>query len=137
MQAADPARTVDSLTSAARAAARALATASSRAKDAALRGAADRLRRQTESLLAANQTDVERTRAAGESGAFIERLTLTPARVEAMARGLEEIAALPDPIGETITGWRRPNGLEIAQVRVPIGVVLTIYESRQIGRAHV
>ena len=126
----DPAATVESLTSAARAAARALATASSRAKDAALRGAADRLRRHTESLLAANQTDVERTRAAGESGAFVERLTLTPARVEAMARGLEEIAALPDPIGETITGWRRPNGLEIAQVRVPIGVVLTIYESR-------
>jgi glutamate-5-semialdehyde dehydrogenase len=130
MQAPDPARTVESLTAAARAAARMLAIASSRAKDAALRGAADRLRRQTESLLAANQTDVERTRAAGESAAFVDRLTLTPARVEAMARGLEEIAALPDPIGETIAGWRRPNGLEIAQVRVPIGVVLTIYESR-------
>src|SRR5262249_60412535 len=62
--------------------------------------------------------------------AFVDRLTLTPERIDAMARGLEEIAALPDPIGETIAAWRRPNGLEIAQVRVPIGVVLTIYESR-------
>ena len=64
------------------------------------------------------------------TAAFLDRLTLTPARIEAMARGLEEIAALPDPVGETIAAWRRPNGLEIAQVRVPIGVVCMIYESR-------
>jgi glutamate-5-semialdehyde dehydrogenase len=126
----DAERAVDALSAAARDAARALAGASSRAKDAALRGAAAALRRETAALLHANHGDVERARAAGDSGAFLDRLTLTADRVEAMARGLDEIAALPDPVGETITGWRRPNGLEIAQVRVPIGVVLTIYESR-------
>jgi glutamate-5-semialdehyde dehydrogenase len=73
---------------------------------------------------------VARAREAGESVAFVDRLTLTPARIDAMARGLEEIALLPDPVGETIAAWRRPNGLEISQVRVPIGVVFTIYESR-------
>ena len=88
------------------------------------------LRRAETSLLAANHEDLERARAAGDTGAFLDRLTLTPARIEAMATGMEEIAALPDPVGETISGWRRPNGLEIAQVRVPIGVVFTIYESR-------
>ena len=121
---------VEALTSAARAAARALAATAAGARDTALGEAAARLRRTEASLLEANRGDVERARAAGESAAFVDRLTLTPARVEAMARGLEEIAALPDPVGETIAAWRRPNGLEIAQVRVPIGVVLTIYESR-------
>src|SRR5258706_276852 len=91
---------------------------------------ASALRRERDALLDANRADVERTRAAGESAAFLDRLTLTPERIEAMARGLEEIAALPDPVGETISAWRRPNGLEIAQVRVPIGVVMSIYESR-------
>src|SRR5262249_32199472 len=81
-------------------------------------------------LLTANADDVGRAKASGDSAAFVDRLTLTPARIEAMARGIEEIAALPDPVGETIAAWRRPNGLEIAQVRVPIGVVFTIYESR-------
>jgi glutamate-5-semialdehyde dehydrogenase len=123
-------RTVDALSAAARAAARALAGASSLAKNRALRGAAAALRREHAALLAANQSDVERARAAGETAAFVDRLTLTPERIEAMARGLEDIAALPDPVGETIAAWQRPNGLEIAQVRVPIGVVLTIYESR-------
>src|SRR5439155_1199101 len=92
--------------------------------------AAARLRRDATAILRANADDVARTRAAGESAAFVDRLTLTTSRIDAMARGLEEIAALPDPVGETIAAWRRPNGLEIAQVRVPIGVVLTIYESR-------
>jgi glutamate-5-semialdehyde dehydrogenase len=114
----------------ARAAARALAGASSAAKDAALRAAAAGLREQQAALLQANRRDVDRARDAGDGGAFIDRLTLDPARIEAMASGVEEIAALPDPVGETITAWRRPNGLEIAQVRVPIGVVFTIYESR-------
>src|SRR5262249_59672798 len=113
-----------------RAAAAPLGGASTRVKDAVLRAAATRLRRDEARLLAANHTDVERARAAGESGAFIDRLTLTPGRIDHMARGLEEIAALPDPVGETIAAWRRPNGLEIAQVRVPIGVVLSIFESR-------
>ena len=126
----DVTKRVDALSGAARTAARGLAGASTRAKDAALRGAANRLRREQADIAAANATDVARARAAGESAAFVDRLTLTAARIDAMARGLEEIAALPDPVGETIAAWRRPNGLEIAQVRVPIGVVFTIYESR-------
>jgi len=130
MQAIEAARMVDALSGDARGAARVLAGASRAAKDAALRGAAARLRRDDPALLRANADDVARARAAGESAAFVDRLTLTPARIDAMARGLEEIAALPDPVGETIAAWRRPNGLEIAQVRVPIGVVLSIYESR-------
>jgi glutamate-5-semialdehyde dehydrogenase len=133
MQAAsssDVERRADALSADARSAARLLAGASSAAKDAALRGAAARLRRDTDAILAANRTDVERARAGGDSAAFVDRLTLTPARIDAMARGLEEIAALPDPVGETIAAWRRPNGLQIAQVRVPIGVVFTIFESR-------
>jgi glutamate-5-semialdehyde dehydrogenase len=127
---AEAARAVETLSAAARAAARELAGASTRAKDAALRGGAARLRGEQDRILAANREDVARARSAGETPAFVDRLTLTPARVEAMAHGLEEIAALADPVGETIAGWRRPNGLEIAQVRVPIGVVMTIYESR-------
>ena len=130
MESADTGRLVDALSGDARAAARALAGASSRDKDAALRAAATRLRQDRDTILRANREDVERTRAGGESGAFIERLTLDAGRIDAMARGLEEVAALPDPVGETIAAWRRPNGLEIAQVRVPIGVVLSIYESR-------
>ena len=126
----DAERRADALANDARTAARALAGASSAAKDAALRAAATRLRRDTEAILAANRTDVERAKAGGDSAAFVDRLTLTPARIDAMARGLEEIAALPDPVGETIAAWRRPNGLDIAQVRVPIGVVFTIFESR-------
>jgi glutamate-5-semialdehyde dehydrogenase len=126
----DAEQAADALSRAAREAARVLAQASSAAKDGALRAAAEGLRRAEAALLEANRGDVERARAAGDTGAFLDRLTLTPARIAAMATGMEEIAALPDPVGETISGWRRPNGLEIAQVRVPIGVVLTIYESR-------
>jgi glutamate-5-semialdehyde dehydrogenase len=126
----DVERAVDALSAASRSAARALAGASTAAKDRALRDAAAGLRGAESALLAANRSDVERAQSAGESAAFIDRLTLTPARIGAMARGLEEIAALPDPVGEAIAAWKRPNGLEIAQVRVPIGVVLTIYESR-------
>jgi glutamate-5-semialdehyde dehydrogenase len=130
MDSSDTARLVEALSGDARAAARLLAGASSSAKDAALRAAAARLRRERDTILRANREDVERTRAGGETGAFVERLTLDAGRIDAMARGLEEVAALADPVGETIAGWRRPNGLEIAQVRVPIGVVLSIYESR-------
>ncbi len=118
------------LSAGARRAAAVLAGATTAAKDQALLAAAARLRGASEQLLAANAQDVEDTRAAGESAAFIDRLTLTPARIEAMAVGIEQVARLADPVGETIAGWRRPNGLEIAQVRVPIGVVFSIYESR-------
>src|SRR5436309_10750615 len=130
MDGIEAARMVDALSGDARGAAGVLAGASRAAKDAALRGAAARLRRDQAAILRANADDVAGARAAGESAAFVDRLTLTPSRIDAMARGLEEIAALPDPVGETIAAWRRPNGLEIAQVRVPIGVVLSIYESR-------
>src|SRR5437660_5279014 len=130
MDGIEAARMVETLSGEARAAARALAGASTAAKDAALRAAAARLRREEAAILRANADDVARARAAGESAAFVDRLALSTSRIDAMARGLEEIAALPDPVGETIAAWRRPNGLEIAQVRVPIGVVLSIYESR-------
>ena len=126
----DVEQTVDRLVSAARAAARQLAGASPVAKNDALHRAAAGLHAAEQRLLDANHTDVERTKTLGESPAFIDRLTLTPTRIKAMAQGLEEITALPDPIGETLGAWRRPNGLEIAQVRVPIGVVFSIYESR-------
>jgi glutamate-5-semialdehyde dehydrogenase len=115
---------------AARQAARAVATASTTAKNAALTRAAGRLRERAPALLDANRADVAAGRERGLSAALIDRLSLNEARIEAMARGLDEIAVLPDPVGETIARWRRPNGLEIAQVRVPLGVVGVIYESR-------
>jgi glutamate-5-semialdehyde dehydrogenase len=126
----DIAEQVIGLCRAARQAARRLATADAAAKNAALRAAAARLRERADQLVAANAEDVAGGRRDGLSAALIDRLTVTPARVEAMAAGLDEIAALPDPVGETLARWRRPNGLEITQVRIPIGVVGVIYESR-------
>jgi glutamate-5-semialdehyde dehydrogenase len=114
----------------ARAAARALALCPSAQKNQALGALAAMLREERGAILGANANDLERARASGMSGAFVERLTLNDARIEAMARGVEEVAALPDPVGEVIAKWRRPNGLEISQVRVPIGVIAIIYESR-------
>jgi glutamate-5-semialdehyde dehydrogenase len=112
----------------ARAAARRLALAGTAEKNAALTAAATNLRAGSAALLDANERDLS---APGSlSAAFRDRMTLTPERIEAMARGLEEIVALPDPVGEGIRAWRRPNGLEIQQIRVPIGVVGIIYESR-------
>lgn len=115
---------------AARMAARGLALAPAERKNHALQILAGRLRSATEEILGANRADVEAARTSTQSGAFVDRLTLTPERIAAMARGVEEVAALPDPVGEVIARWRRPNGLEITQVRVPIGVVAIIYESR-------
>jgi glutamate-5-semialdehyde dehydrogenase len=114
----------------ARDAARALALCPSAQKNQALGALAAMLREERGAILGANADDLERARASGMSGAFVERLTLNDARIEAMARGVEEVAALPDPVGEVIAKWRRPNGLEISQVRVPIGVIAVIYESR-------
>jgi glutamate-5-semialdehyde dehydrogenase len=122
--------TVVALCRAARQAARGLATAPPAAKNAALTTAAARLRAAMSEVLDANRQDVTAGRQAGLSAALIDRLALTEARIEAMAQGLDAIAALPDPVGETIAQWRRPNGLEITQVRVPLGVVGVIYESR-------
>src|SRR5205823_12511000 len=85
---------------------------------------------ETAAILEANQGDLARARARGHISAFLDRLTLTDARVEEMARGLRQIAALPDPVGQTLETRRRPNGLEISRVRVPLGVIGFIYESR-------
>jgi glutamate-5-semialdehyde dehydrogenase len=115
---------------AARLAARIVARASTDTKDRCLRGAATRLRKNGARVLEANHNDVQRARDAGLSPALLERLTLSASRIEAMANGLDEVAGLPDPVGETIAQWRRPNGLEISQVRIPLGVVGIIYESR-------
>ena len=121
---------VVSMCQAAKKAARALATASTPVKNQALLQGATRLRQNSNVLLAANLQDVEDGRTKGLSSAMLDRLTLTEARIDVMANGLEIIADLPDPVGETLTQWRRPNGLEIGQVRIPLGVVGVIYESR-------
>src|SRR5437879_1755614 len=84
----------------------------------------------TAALLEANRADVERARARGATRAFLDRLTLTESRLEEMAQGLREIAALPDPVETVVEVWRRPSGIEISRVRVPLGVVAFIYESR-------
>lgn len=114
----------------ARAASAALRTAPTDTKNTALRSAAERLRKERAAILTANQQDLRAGKEAALSAALLDRLTLTEARVEAIAQGLDEIARLPDPVGETIGRWKRPNGLEIAQVRIPLGVVGVIYESR-------
>ncbi len=111
-------------------AARVLALASTRTKDEALQQMARGLEEKTAAIIEANRADLERGRAAGLTRAFLDRLTLTDARIAEMAGGLRQIAALPDPVGETVEAWRRPNGIEIARVRVPLGVVGFIYESR-------
>jgi glutamate-5-semialdehyde dehydrogenase len=110
--------------------ARVLALASTRTKDEALQQMARGLEEKTAVIIEANRGDLERGRAAGLTRAFLDRLTLTDARIAEMAGGLRQIAALADPVGETVEAWRRPNGLEIARVRVPLGVVGFIYESR-------
>jgi len=122
--------TVVDMCRAARRAARVLSTASSTAKNSALQIAAARLRERAVDLLDANREDVTGAERAGLSKAMIDRLTLSEPRIAAVAQGLDDIAALPDPVGETIARWRRPNGLEIGQVRIPLGVVGVIYESR-------
>jgi len=114
----------------AKSAARVLALAPAAQKDRALRAAAAALRARADDILAINAADQEAARAAGRPASFIDRLTLTGPRVEAIARGLEDIAALPDPVGAVIASWERPNGLKISRVRVPLGVIGMIYESR-------
>ncbi len=111
----------------ARSASARLAQLSTGEKDALLLKIADALEAQGKSILAANNKDVETSRL---DGAMRDRLLLTPARIEDMARGVREVAALPDPIGETLAEWTRPNGLRIRKVRVPLGVIGIIYESR-------
>jgi glutamate-5-semialdehyde dehydrogenase len=114
----------------AKAASRVLATTSTAAKDDALRGAADLLVARSAEILAANAVDVARAEADGVSATVVDRLCLTDARIEGMAGGLRQVAGLPDPVGEVLDGWVRPNGLRIQRVRVPLGVVAIIYENR-------
>ena len=114
----------------ARSAATALARASGATKDAALRRIAEALRARGAEILAANALDVERALAAGLDAPLIDRLRLTSALVEQMAEGLEQIAALPDPIGEITDLRPRPSGIQVGRMRVPLGVIGIIYESR-------
>ena len=115
---------------AARQAAPALALLSTKVKNDALAQMARGLEEKTASILESNRADLERARGRGMSRAFLDRLTLTEPRIEEMARGLREVARLPDPVGEVVETWRRPSGLEIRRVRVPLGVIGFIYESR-------
>jgi glutamate-5-semialdehyde dehydrogenase len=114
----------------AREAARELALASTARKNAALEAMAARLEARADAILEANRNDVEAARSKGRDNAFIDRLTLNAAGLAAMAKGLREIAALPDPVAQVTASWTRPNGLQISRVRVPLGVIGIIYESR-------
>ncbi|MEV4638385.1 glutamate-5-semialdehyde dehydrogenase [Actinoplanes sp. NPDC049548] len=107
-----------------------LAAATRSEKDAALLLMAERLVERTEDIVAANAVDIDNARTGGQPEAMIDRLTLTPDRVAAMADGLRQLAALPDPVGDVIRGSTLANGLELRQVRVPFGVVGIIYEGR-------
>lgn len=116
--------------SAVRIASKRLAVAHAAAKNDWLMRSAEALRERTREILNANAIDRDRAPALGLSAAAIDRLTLDVKRIESIARSLEQIAALPDPVGEVIRGEKRPNGLDVRQIRVPIGVVFIIYESR-------
>ena len=115
---------------AARCAQRTVAGARREVKDAGLHAMADRLGEAATGVLAANTADLERARTAGMRAGLIDRLTLTPERIAAIAGSLREIAALPDPVGEVVDGRTLPNGLRVRRVRVPVGVVGMIYEAR-------
>ena len=114
----------------AKAASRRLASAHSDVKNDWLRHAADAIRGSAEGIKAANQLDLDAAPGLGLTSAAIDRLRLTDARIESLATALEEVARLPDPVGEVIEGFVRPNGLRVAKTRVPLGVVFFIYESR-------
>jgi glutamate-5-semialdehyde dehydrogenase len=114
----------------AKAAAVALRNATTAAKNKALTGGARLIRAEKAAILADNARDIEAAKAAGMSSALQDRLLLNDARIESMARGLDDIASLPDPVGAEIERWQRPNGLEISRVRVPIGIIGVIYEAR-------
>jgi glutamate-5-semialdehyde dehydrogenase len=118
------------LGSAARAAAAVLALAPTTQKNEALRAAATALRAHVPEILAANARDLAAAVARGTAASLMDRLKLDESRVEGIAKGLEDVAALPDPIGAVMAEWERPNGLKIARVRVPLGVIGIIYESR-------
>jgi glutamate-5-semialdehyde dehydrogenase len=126
----DLAAEMRALASSARDASRLLGHAPTKAKDDALRLAADALSRRARSILAANAKDVEAARKAGQNAAYLDRLTLDAKRLDGVGRMLHEVASLADPVGEVTATWRRPNGLEVKKVRIPLGVVLMVYEAR-------
>ncbi|MEI8178052.1 glutamate-5-semialdehyde dehydrogenase [Aestuariivirga sp.] len=113
-----------------REAAKVLALAPTRQKNDALMAMAAKIRRSAGDILSENARDLENAKAKDMKASFVDRLTLNEARLEAMAKGLEEIAALPDPVGQVMAQWTRPNGLAFSRVRVPIGVIGIIFESR-------
>jgi glutamate-5-semialdehyde dehydrogenase len=129
-QPGDLAGEMRALAVAARDAARALSFAPTARKDQALRAAAAAVRASTRAILAANARDLRAARAAGQNAAYLDRLALDPKRVEGIAAALEEIARLPDPVGQVTESWSRPNGLQVRKVRIPLGVVLMVYEAR-------
>lgn len=122
--------TMSAMGEAARAGARALRLASADQRTAALQAMARAIREDAAKILAANARDIEQARANGLSGPMLDRLLLDDARLEAMAQGVETVAAIPDPLGVATSRWTRPNGLDISRVRTPIGVIAMIYESR-------
>ena len=111
-------------------AARELGRATTEQKNNALIAAAQNLRAQTEELLTANRLDMDIAKEAGLNNARLDRIALDASRVEGIAKALEDVAALPDPVGDVMARWDRPNGLDISRVRVPLGVIGVIYESR-------
>lgn len=122
--------TVQEICSAASSVAGEVARLSTQTKDAALHAMASALQDRAAHLTESNEADLERARSEGASDTVVDRLTLTAARLTAMADGLRAVAAQADPVGEVVEGWRRPNGLLIEKVRVPLGVVAVIYEAR-------
>jgi len=126
----DVATEVTAKARAAKDASRALGLASTRTKNDALILMVRALEEKAGTIVEANRADLDRARVKGHPRAFVDRLTLTDSRIEEMAAGVRQVAALPDPVGETVEVWRRPNGVEISRVRVPLGVIGFIYESR-------
>ena len=123
-------KTIQQMGERAREAASALALAGTEEKNGALAAIAAALGQNTGEILAANRADLDAARADGMAPAMLDRLALDEKRVQSIAAGVEEIIALPDPVGRTDAGWTRPNGLSITRVRVPLGVVGIIYEAR-------
>src|SRR6201985_3808828 len=121
---------MNELAARAKAAARVLSLALPEQKNRALQAMERAIRANAATILAANAEDVAEARAAGMTGAFLDRLTLTQARVDAMADGIATVRTIPDPVGVVTESWQRPNGMTIERVRVPLGVVAVIFESR-------
>ena len=121
---------VTGLATAAKKASRSLATLTTAQKDAVLLAAADAIDQAADTILAANADDVARAEETGTEPSLVDRLRLTPERIEGITGGLRQVAALPDPIGQVVSGKKLPNGLDLRQVRVPLGVVGFVYEAR-------